>query len=70
MSRDFEHLTEIVTVQEACAILRMGRTTLYEMLATGRLRARKLGSRTVFRRSDIDEFLKNLPAMPVRAKSA
>jgi excisionase family DNA binding protein len=70
MTRDLENLTEIVTVQEACAILRMSRTTLYEMLSTGRLRARKLGSKTVFRRSDLESFLANLPAMTIRAKSA
>jgi excisionase family DNA binding protein len=52
---------EAYTVDETCKAGRFGRTTFYEELKKGRLRARKLGSKTLVLRADLLDFLKSLP---------
>jgi hypothetical protein len=49
------------TVAEAKTALGIGTTRLYELLTTGRLRARKLGSTTLTEAESIDELVKSLP---------
>ena len=56
MSRD-------ISVVEAAARAGVGRSTIYEHLARGVLRARKLGRRTVILEVDLREWLTSLPAM-------
>jgi excisionase family DNA binding protein len=48
-------------VPEAVAVLSIGRTSLYELIKTGRLKATKCGRRTLFLAPDIAAFLSNLP---------
>jgi excisionase family DNA binding protein len=52
---------EAYTVDETCEAGRFGRTTFYAQLKKGRLRARKLGSKTLVLRADLLDFLKSLP---------
>jgi excisionase family DNA binding protein len=40
----------------------LSKTTVYEAIADGKLRARKYGVRTLILETDLDVFLKNLPA--------
>ncbi|MHB1518484.1 MAG: helix-turn-helix domain-containing protein [Acidimicrobiales bacterium] len=39
-----------------------GRTLAYEEIRRGRLRAHKLGSRTIVLRADLEAYLRDLPA--------
>jgi excisionase family DNA binding protein len=39
----------------------VGRTLIYQEIASGRLRARKLGRRTIITRADADAWIKSLP---------
>ena len=48
-------------IPEAASRLGLGRSTLYELIAAGRLRARKLGARTVVLDTDLTDFLNSLP---------
>jgi excisionase family DNA binding protein len=51
----------VYTIAEACAVARIGRSTLYKHIRIGDLRAIKIGSRTCV---SIDEFYRWLKAMP------
>jgi excisionase family DNA binding protein len=52
---------EGLSVGEACRVAGIGRTKLYQAIAEGELKARKLGKRTLILRGDLQRFLKNLP---------
>ena len=47
-------------VEETAALLSLGRTSIYGLVQIGRLRATKIGRRTVFLASDIMAFLADL----------
>lgn len=49
------------SVPEAVTMTGISRSLLYVEIAAGRLRARKLGRRTVILREDLQAFLKALP---------
>jgi excisionase family DNA binding protein len=51
----------VYTIAEACAVARIGRSTLYKHIRVGDLRAIKIGSRTCV---PIDELYRWLNAMP------
>lgn len=50
-----------LNIGEACHIAGIGRSKLYDEIASGRLRARKLGKRRIILRHDLDAFLEALP---------
>lgn len=51
-----------LTVDEACEIAGVSRSILYKAMTCDlTLRARKLGSRRIILRSDLDTWLQNLP---------
>jgi excisionase family DNA binding protein len=43
----------------------IGRTKAYEELKSGRLRGRKIGTRTLISEDDAEAWLQRLPALPV-----
>lgn len=47
------------TVPEACKYLRLGVTTVYELIATGQLRTFKIGRARRVTRDALDEFIAN-----------
>jgi excisionase family DNA binding protein len=49
------------TVAEAKDALGIGTTRLYELLTSGRLRARKLGNTTLIEAESMQELVKSLP---------
>ena len=53
------------TILEACASSRIGRTTLYEAIRVGELRAVKRGRRTLILAEDLRNWITGLP--PVRS---
>jgi excisionase family DNA binding protein len=54
-------IREGLSIAEACAMAGIGRTRLYEAIATGDLVARRCGKRRIILRSDLRRFLENLP---------
>lgn len=46
---------------EAAAIIRVGRGPFFELLAQGKIPARKLGSRTLILHTDLVAYLESLP---------
>ena len=50
-----------LTIPEACAAVRLGRTTLYAAIKSGDLVATKCGRKTIIRLDDLRAWLKHLP---------
>lgn len=44
-------------IPDACEVLRLSRSFIYEEIKRGRLRAVKCGRRTLIRRQDAEEYL-------------
>lgn len=51
----------VLLVDEVLEILPIDRSTLYRLFQSGKLTCRKLGGRTVVVRSELDQFLADLP---------
>ena len=51
------------SVAEACSAARIGRTSLYEAIRCGRLRAVKHAKRTLILAQDLRRWLESLPAV-------
>ena len=60
-------ISELITIPEFCVWSRIGRTRVYEEIATGALRALKIGRRTVIKREDAVAWLDSQPALVARA---
>jgi len=53
---------ELFTIPECCKTLNLGPTTLYKYINQKRIRAVKLGKKTLIPRDAIDEFIASLPS--------
>jgi excisionase family DNA binding protein len=51
------------SIAEACSVARAGRTSLYEAIRSGALRAVKRGRRTIVLADDLRHYLENLPVV-------
>ena len=51
------------SIAEACSVARAGRTSLYEAIRSGALRAVKRGRRTIVLAEDLRHYLENLPVV-------
>jgi excisionase family DNA binding protein len=61
---DMESEKRAFSIEEFCRRFGIGRTRAYEELKFGRLRARKVGRRTVITEDDAEAWLRRLPPMP------
>ena len=57
------------SVAEACSAARIGRTSLYEAIRSGELRALKRGRRTIILANDLRRYLESLPVLEAATMS-
>jgi excisionase family DNA binding protein len=50
-----------LSIEQAAKVSSVGRSKLYEEISNGRLRARKLGRRTVILMADLEVWMEGLP---------
>lgn len=60
---DRRHADRLMTVLEAVAWTRLGRTKLYELIRSGEIPALKVGRRTLLRLSDLERWRDQLPRL-------
>lgn len=56
------------SVEQLQKIIGVGRTTVYQLLKSGRLPAKKLNGRTLVLKSDLEKFLQDLECYPSKQK--
>jgi excisionase family DNA binding protein len=56
-------LRRAMSINEFCRRYNVGRTLAYDEINARRLRARKVGKRTIITDDDAEEWLKNLPTI-------
>ena len=52
------------TIAEACASIGIGKTSIYELIAEGRLKSILAAGRRLIRRSDLEAFLESCGDQP------
>lgn len=57
-------------IAEVCATLGIGRSSVYALLKSGQLRARKIGRRTIFLADEVQRFAETLPMAQPRTPPA
>jgi excisionase family DNA binding protein len=59
--------TLLTPAQRAFAVLGVGNTTGYKLIAEGKIVARKLGSRTMIETESLKAYVASLPLVPTKA---
>ena len=49
------------TISDFCMTYSVGKTLVYRQIASGSLKAKKVGNRTLILRSDAEEWVRSLP---------
>jgi excisionase family DNA binding protein len=57
-----------LSVDEACNVSGLGRSSIAAAIKSGELRARKLGKRIVIMRPDVEAYVRNLPLARAEAR--
>ena len=53
----------LLSIAEACLVLGIGRSKLYELIADGSLPLRKIGRKSLIARADLVELVSRLPVV-------
>jgi excisionase family DNA binding protein len=56
-----DHL--LYTISQACRLAAIGRTKLYELIASGEIPVRKIGRKTLVAAADLRDWVERLPAI-------
>lgn len=56
-----------MTIAQFCAWAGIARSTVYKEISSGRLKARKIGHKTIIARDDADAWFSALPTLESRA---
>lgn len=59
-STKLPNATQLLNIEQVLWVLQVGRSTLYNLINQRQLTAVKIGNRTLFRPSDLEEFINNL----------
>ncbi len=57
---DVDQTPRLLSIKQACRVLGLGRSNLYAMMASGRIRSVTVGRRRFVPREAIDEFIASL----------
>jgi excisionase family DNA binding protein len=60
-------LRRAMGLSQFCERYNIGRTLVYELIKTGRLRARKIGKRTIIAEDDAEDWFRRLPIVVPKA---
>ncbi|WP_288637875.1 helix-turn-helix domain-containing protein [uncultured Oxalobacter sp.] len=52
----------LFSVKEFCEIVGIGRTTFYQEVKAGRIKAKKMGRSTLITKSELERFIEELPS--------
>jgi len=52
---------DLLTIPEFCERVSLGKTSVYQLLNEGKVKAVKLGKKTLIPRSSLNEFVASLP---------
>lgn len=61
MTSNIQIQPEALSVEQACKASTLGKTKIYELIATGALKARRVGRRRLILLTDLRELLQSLP---------
>ncbi|MBL8642110.1 MAG: helix-turn-helix domain-containing protein [Alphaproteobacteria bacterium] len=56
----------LLTIPEACAMIRVGRTKFYQLLNAGEIKAVKIGKKTLILETSIHEWIFSLPSYKIK----
>jgi excisionase family DNA binding protein len=56
-------MTKAYNIEEVCSRSSLGRTTIYQEIKAGRLRAKKIGRRTAVLETDYNLWMESLPEL-------
>lgn len=59
-STELPSTTQLLNIEQVLWVLQVGRSTLYNLINQHQLTAVKIGDRTLFRPSDLEQFINNL----------
>lgn len=59
-STELPDTTRLLNIEQVLWVLQVGRSTLYNLINQRQLTAVKIGDRTLFRLSDLEQFINNL----------
>jgi excisionase family DNA binding protein len=62
-TRKHDEMRGALTVSGFCQVYRIGRTRVYQEIKEGRLRAKKLGAKTLILHTDAEAWAHSLPNM-------
>jgi len=68
MNTGLSDIRDVNPLDHVCEVLDSGKTKVYEEINEGRLKARKIGRKTVVLGNDLREYLEALPTMVVSNK--
>ena len=53
----------LLRINDACRVIGLGRSKLYQLIATGEIEAVKIGTRTLVPMASLERFIRSLPSM-------